>query len=147
MLSPRIHRAWRNPLTAESAVPQHDDPDSRPTPEKRGHWLSHAFAIDPEGASEPTEEQARVVDRVCQEIVRRRLTAPALLYLEISRPLNYIGSQFLHFVRPILAVMLDTHGLEQFASFLEKRGSVDTLVARLEDAESSHENRKTERGC
>ena len=38
--------------------------------------------------------------------------------------------------------MLDTHNLEQFASFLEKRGSVDTLVARLEDAESSYHQSK-----
>ena len=104
--------------------------------------LRHAFAIDPEGASEPTEEQARIVDRLCREIARRRLTAPALLYLEISRPLNYVGSQFLHFIRPILAVMLDTRSLEHFASFLEKRGSVDTLVARLEDAENQYHQSK-----
>jgi len=127
--------------------------------------LRHAFAIDPEGPSEPTEEQARIVDRLCREIARRRLTAPALLYLEISRPLNYVGSQFLHFIRPILGVMLDTRSLEHFASFLEKRGSVATLVARLEDAENqvhqskrdgpsvanavgegSQETRETERG-
>ncbi len=136
-----------------------------PRPQRKS-GLNHAFAIDPAGASEPTEEQARIIYRLCREIARRRLTAPALLYLEISRPLNYVGSQFLHFIRPILAVMLDTSSLERFASFLEKRGSVDTLVARLEAAENSYhelkengppvasaagdgseEVRKPERGC
>ena len=104
--------------------------------------LSHAFAIDPEGPSEPTEEQARIIDGLCREIARRRLTTPALFYLEISRPLNYVGSQFLHFIRPILSVMLDTRSLELFASFLEKRGSVETLVARLESAEDSYQKSK-----
>lgn len=86
-----------------------------------------------------------MVDRICREIVRRRLTTPALLALEVSRPLNYVGSQFLHFVRPILAVMLDTRGLEEFARFLERRGSVDTLVTRLEEAESTYHRSKRDR--
>jgi hypothetical protein len=96
------------------------------------HWLKHAFAVDPPGPAEPTEEQRRIADRLCQLIVRRRLTSPALLYLEVGRPLNYVGAQVLHFFRPILTALFDARGCEEFASFLERRGSVDYLVARIE---------------
>jgi len=106
------------------------------------HWLKHAFAIDPSGPIQPTEDQRSIVDRLCREVVRRRLTTPALLYLEVSRPLNYVGSQILHFFRPILSVMLDTRQYEQFASFLENRGSVDYLVARIEHFENEDASAK-----
>jgi hypothetical protein len=104
--------------------------------------LKHAFAVEPSGPAEPTPEQRAIVDRLCREIVRRHLTAPALLYLEVSRPLNYLGSQAMHFFRPIVAALFDTRGYEQFACFLERRGSVDYLCARLEYFEAEGTKRK-----
>jgi hypothetical protein len=133
----------RRASTSDRSASPRDESSTSP-PAQPKSWLSHAFAIDPEGPAEPTEEQAEIIDRLCREIVRRRLTAPALLSLEVSRPLNYVGSQFLHFVRPILAVMLDTRRLEHFATFLESRGSVETLVARLESAENEYQQSKTD---
>ena len=88
---------------------------------RAGHWLKHAFAVDPPGPAEPTEVQRQIADRLCRLIVRRRLTAPALLYLEVARPLNYVGAQMLHFFRPILTALFDARGCEEFASFLERR--------------------------
>ena len=41
-------------------------------------WLKGAFAVDPPGPAEPTERQLQVVDKVCREVARRRLTTPAL---------------------------------------------------------------------
>jgi hypothetical protein len=97
--------------------------------------LKHAFAVEPPGPCEPDAAERPVVDRLCREVVRRRLTTPALLYLEVSRPLHYIGSQAMHFFRPIVAALFDTRGYELFTRFLERRGSVDYLVRRLESLE------------
>lgn len=99
-------------------------------------WLKHAFAVDPPGAAEPTPEQADVIDRVCREVVRRRMVTPALMSLELCRPLNYVGSQTLHFFAPVVAALTDARGYQHFAEFLERRGSVDYLCQRLEDLES-----------
>lgn len=101
-------------------------------------WWRHAFAVDPPGPAEPEADLVPVIDRVCREVVRRRLTTPVLISLEMGRPLNYVGSQALHFLRPILAIVLDTRELERFASFLEKRGSVEYLAQRLEHHEREH---------
>lgn len=99
-------------------------------------WLKHAFAVDPPGPAEPTPEQSEVVDAVCRQIVKRHLTTPALLFLEMSRPLNYLGSQVLHFFAPFLAVVSRGGGHRHFAAFLEHRGSIDYLCRRIEELEA-----------
>jgi hypothetical protein len=96
------------------------------------NWLKHAFALDAPGNAEPTEPERRAVDRVCAEVERRHLATPALLFLEVARPLNYLGSQVLHFFQPIVSAVLPTEGYRHFAEFLERRGSVDYLCERLE---------------
>ena len=99
-------------------------------------WLKHAFAVDPQGPVEPTEQQRTVVDRVCREVVRRGMVTPALMFLEVSRPLNYLGSQAMHFFAPIVSMATDVEGYEQFAAFLEQRGSIDYLWRRIEELEA-----------
>ncbi len=95
-------------------------------------WLRHAFAIDPPGPAQPGEAERVLVDRVCAEVVRRRLTAPALLLLEMSRPLNYLSAQFLHFMQPLLSALGNTADAERLARFLEQRGSMEYVTNRLE---------------
>lgn len=105
-------------------------------PERRTlkDWLRHAFAVD-EGPFEPTPRQAAVADRLCREIVRRRLTTPALAFLEMSRPMNYMGAQAVHFFTPLIKALTDTDA-RHFAEFLEHRASIEYLCRRLEELEA-----------
>jgi hypothetical protein len=98
-------------------------------------WLRDAFAVDPPGPAEPTDAQRPVIDAVCREIVRRDLTTPALMFLEMSRPLNYVSSQLMQFLQPIVAVVVETRQYVLFAEFLERRGSIEYLTRRLDAME------------
>lgn len=100
-------------------------------------WLRHAFAIDPPGPATPSEDQRVVIERLCLEVNRRRLTVPALAFLEMVRPLNHLGSQAMHLFTPILSAVADVKGYERFASFLEQRGSIEYVCRRLEDLEGA----------
>jgi len=104
-------------------------------------WLKHAFAVDSDGSAEPNSAQRVLVDRVCTQIVKRRLTTPALTFLEMSRPLNYLGSQAMHFFAPFIAVITDAQGHKYFSEFLEQRGSIDFLCRRIEELEAEASNR------
>jgi len=99
---------------------------------QRVGWLRHAFAIDPPGSVEPTDVQRAVVEKLCVEVARRHLTMPALLMVEMSRPLNYVSAQLLHFFQPLVGVLMNTAEYEAFTTFLEQRGSVDYISQRLE---------------
>ena len=97
-------------------------------------WLKHAFAVDPPGAAEPTDEQRLAVDRVVEEVVRRGLATPTLIALEMGRPLNFVGSQTLHFFSPFVSVFSNTNGYRHFAKFLDFRNMFyDTCFCRATD--------------
>lgn len=106
--------------------------------EKKEGWWANAFAVErtDSGGVEPNERQRVMLDRVCEEIVRRKLTTPALLFLEMSKPLNYVSAQALHFFHPIVAAVFNAEGYRQFAEYLEKRGSIEWMCRRLEATEA-----------
>ncbi|WP_437225719.1 hypothetical protein SH661x_004199 [Planctomicrobium sp. SH661] len=96
--------------------------------------LRHAFAVNTP-LPPPTREQLQVVERIAHEVVRRRLTTPALTFLEMSRPLNFLGSQAMHFFSPMVTTVLDAPAYEVFAKFLERRDAIDLIVSRIEHLE------------
>jgi len=94
--------------------------------------LRHAFAVEPAGLVEPNESQRILIDRLCQGIARRRLTTPAILSLEMSRPLGFLAAQTIHFFSPFIGALTDRQEHREFAEFLEHRGAIDYLLERLE---------------
>lgn len=105
-------------------------------------WLAHAFAVERPEDFAPTEEQQQIADRICQEIIRRDMVTLAILSLETCRPLNYIGSQAIHFFAPFISFLVKPKSQKIFAAFLEQRGSIEWLCQRLEtlSAPNSDEN-------
>ncbi|MFN0198259.1 MAG: hypothetical protein ACKVT0_16045 [Planctomycetaceae bacterium] len=101
-------------------------------------WWQKAFAIGPAQSWTPSREEQELVDRFASWVVRRRMTGPALLCLEMSRPLNYVGSQSLHFLKPFLSPFCDTKSCENLAKLLDNRASVEFISRRLEQLETQH---------
>ncbi len=109
--------------------------------------LRHAFAVDPPGPAEPTPPQQAPVDWVCEQVVKRQLATPALFFLEMSRPLNYVGSQLGHVMAPgVWAIVrqLTYERYKHFLAFLERRGSMEYLSQRIEYFEAERKRRRSE---
>ena len=98
--------------------------------------FKNAFAVEKPGPATPSDVQREIIERVCKEVVRRHMATPALMMLEMSRSLNYVGAQAMHFFTPLVSVVTDAKGYEQFAMFLEKRGSIAYMCARIEELDS-----------
>ena len=92
----------------------------------------NAFAVERSGPASPSDRQGDLVDKVCKAVVRRGMVTPALMTLEMCRPLNFVAAQAMHFFKPIVSVILDGPSIAEFANFLEQRGSVEYLCRRLE---------------
>ena len=93
--------------------------------------IKHAFAIGKSDSFSPNIKEEVVVEKVCNEIVKRHLTLPAIVMLETFRPLNYLGSQVMHFFHPIISSILTIDGYSDFTALLEKRESVDYIINKL----------------
>jgi hypothetical protein len=126
-------------VETHDAMPISNDPKGRKRAVK---WLKHAFAVDSSKKIEPNETQRGVVEKICAEVVRRRMTTPALFLLEMSRPLNYVSAQFLHFLQPFATVIADTNEYQNLTLFLEQRGSIDYLCCHLEALEAECSTRE-----
>ncbi len=103
--------------------------------------LKHAFAVDAPGAVEPTEAQRPAVEWVCMQVAKRNMTLPGLIVLEMTRPLNYLGAQVMHFSRPGVWAIAPSRlysGYKNFAEFLEHRGSIEYMCRRIEELEAEY---------
>lgn len=91
-----------------------------------------AFAIGSSAGSLSHEELA-LLDKVATAIVARRMSAPSLLFLESAGPMNFLGSQALHFLTPILNLACDTREIELAAHLLERRDAIPRLIGLIEE--------------
>ena len=104
--------------------------------------LRHAFAVDPPGPATPTPEQQPAVDWLCRQVAKRHLTTPGLIALEMSRPLNFVFAQGMHFFSPGVWALFRPQRYEDythFAVFMEHRGAMEYLERRIEHFEAQFE--------
>jgi hypothetical protein len=103
------------------------------TPAARaGGGATHDDQADALEAALAPDDRA-LLDRVADELARRRLAAAALFFLESLAPLGFVGSQAMHFLRPLVgALVADAGPWDRLARLLERRGAVELLVRRLE---------------
>ena len=77
--------------------------------------LKHAFEVDAPGAYEPTPEQQGPVDWFCRQVAKRHLATPGMIALEMTRSLNYIAAQVMHFNSPLVWAIADWPGYSSTA--------------------------------
>jgi hypothetical protein len=101
------------------------------------HWkglkfsLRHAFAVQPDRPPLSSEEVA-LLEKFATVVVTRGMAGPAVLFLESTGPMNFLGSQALHFLTPILDLACDAREIEQAACLLERRDSIARLMTLIE---------------
>jgi hypothetical protein len=93
--------------------------------------LAHAFAV-PSGQEVVAPEDLALLDRVADAIHRRGMAAPTVMFLESMAPMNFLGSQALHFMNPIIDLALSANEVEQVARLLERRDTISRLTTLIE---------------
>jgi hypothetical protein len=92
--------------------------------------LRGAFATAP---AEPlTSADLALLERAADAVVQRGMATPAVLFLESVGPMNFLGSQALHFLTPILDVVFPQRDVERVACLLERRDTLARLAALIE---------------
>ena len=76
-------------------------------------------------------DRLELIERVARRVERWGLVTPALLFLELGKPLSFIGSQILLLAQPIWGP-----AASQYADLFEDPRSVDHLLVRLEQCQT-----------
>ena len=97
--------------------------------------LRHAFAVQ-SVRDEWSPEDAALLERVADAVVKRGMAAPATVFLESMGPMNFLGSQALHFMSPILDCAFSAKEMTDVARLLERRDTLSRLITLI-DAKSA----------
>ncbi|MFI5385847.1 MAG: hypothetical protein ACHQ50_06970 [Fimbriimonadales bacterium] len=83
---------------------------------------------------EPLTEEKRdaLLDRAAHEIRKRKLEIPAILFLEMHKPLAYVGSHAALAFSPFLVPFVGFDNLDNYSLLLSERANVERLIQRLE---------------
>lgn len=98
--------------------------------------LRHAFSLHRGEAL--GEEELALIKRLAKGIVRRRMAAPAVLFLESLEPLSYIGSQAMSFFRPFVTLLFSPEEYDRLTHILERRNGIETLIEEIKKAEEDY---------
>lgn len=79
-----------------------------------------------------TPEDDKLLDRIAAGVVRFGMTVPAIFLLESSKPLSFVGGQFLHFLSPMVHSLVDASEMDRLAHLLERRDTLEELLVRIE---------------
>lgn len=85
------------------------------------------------------EERDAILERIAQGIVRRGMAAPAVLFLEMNKPLSFVASQSLIVLTPFLAPFVGIDNVYRYSRLLEQRENVERLIERIEQLEHEKE--------
>lgn len=83
------------------------------------------MAISPEARSDP--------ERWAEWIAARGLATPAVLFLELHRPLAHLASQFMIIGTPLLAPLLGLERFEGLRELLADDAQYERLLALIEE--------------
>ena len=82
------------------------------------------------------EDEERLIGKIAGAVVDWGLEAPAIMFLEITRPLSFIASQFAIVLFGPLQWLFELEGPKYTGLFM-KRENVGRIIDRIEDLSKS----------
>lgn len=79
------------------------------------------------------EQKTQLIDALAQQVVKRGLSAPAVLFLELHKPFAFIGSQAGIVFSPFLAPLFGFDRVDAYTQLLSERENWERLVKRIEE--------------
>lgn len=84
--------------------------------------------------SEPfSPEDQALLASLARRIVERRMGTPAILFLESVKPLNFLGSQAMVFLAPVVTAVVSPAQWERLSKLLERRDAIEALIVAIEN--------------
>lgn len=90
----------------------------------------------------PAERDA-IIKAIVDKVERWNLFTPAIFFLQMSKPISFLGSQAMYFFAPVGGIFVEERKIENWAQIFEDRENLELLIEALEDrAEQVMEQKK-----
>ena len=74
----------------------------------------------------------KILSKFAKEISDRGMSVPAIFFLESTKYISFIGSQFLVFLGPVATCFINNSKYYNFAEILEDRNNIEFLLDEIE---------------
>ena len=78
------------------------------------------------------ERRDALIAELVEQVERRKLTTPAIMFLEANRPFSFIVSQLLFVAEPVVGLFFQNNRAREYALLLEDRQNVELLLQQFE---------------
>ena len=78
------------------------------------------------------DDNQKIISRLAVDIVKRGVSVPAIFFLESTKYISFIGSQFLVFLGPIATCFINNQKYYNYTSIFEDRKNVEFLISEIE---------------
>ena len=93
------------------------------------------------------EEETEYIEKVAQKVIDSGMETAAILALESSKPLVFIGGELgRFFILPFIPIVSENWGNkgEKIVQIFEKRTNIERLLKRIEEKNKENEEKKKE---
>ena len=88
--------------------------------------------------AELTDDQRdALIEKLAQKVAQRGLQTPAILFLEMHKPLSFLAGQSLLLGSGFLAPIFGPQNVQQIAKLVESRDNIERLIQRIEELHPS----------
>lgn len=101
--------------------------------------IRHAFSLKEERLQ---AEEILFLERMADILIKKDMVVPAVFYLESTRSLSFMKSQFLNFISPIIDLLDINLDIRTISSILAKREGIDVFIHILEEKKIKIENER-----
>ncbi len=92
---------------------------------------------------EITEERKNfLISKIAQKVVDLRLSPVAIVFLESSKPLTFLGNQLMIFMQPFYRAFFSYQEYEEITAMLEDRNNIERLICAIEHLEEERHGDK-----
>jgi len=77
------------------------------------------------------------MEKIARKIVDMRLSPVAVVTLESSKPVSFIGSQLMLFLQPIVTAVFPFRQYDEVVALMEERSNIELLIRKIEQLEDS----------
>ena len=77
-------------------------------------------------------KEKHILDSFAKKIVDRNLSVAAIFFLESTKYVSFIGSQFLVFLGPLSTMFINDKSYYHFIDIIEKKENIEYLINQIE---------------
>ena len=88
------------------------------------------------------ERRDFLFEKIARRIVDMRLTPLAVVMLESSKPVSFIGSQLMVFLGPIITALFPFRAYDEITALMEERANIELFIRKIEQLEDDRHNGK-----